>query len=62
LNETYQAFKQLPQQQVELQKNVIMSAISQEKYNNWKQITIQNKDKIDNELDKQQRKENIMSQ
>jgi len=62
LNETYQAFKQLPQQQVELQKNAIMSRISQEKYNNWKQITIENKDKIDNELDKQQRKENIMNQ
>jgi len=39
-----------------------MSRISQEKYNNWKQITIENKDKIDNELDKQQRKELIMSQ
>jgi len=52
----------LPQHLIEEQKNAIMSRINQEKYNNWKQITIENKHKIDNELDKQQRKELIMSQ
>merc|ERR1712226_406384 len=59
---SYTAFKQLPKHLIEAQKTAIMNRISQEKYNNWKQITMENKDKIVNDLDKKQRKELIMSQ
>merc|ERR1712194_65803 len=46
------------------QQNVLNLAIIQilENYNNWKQITIENSKKVDNELEKQQRKNLIMDQ
>jgi len=62
INEFNSNFEQLPQHLAETQKNAIMSRINQEKYNSWKQITLVKKDKIDNELEKQQRKDLIMNQ
>jgi len=62
INEFNSNFKQLPQQLAETEKNAIMSRINEEKYNSWKQITLNNKDNINSELEKQQRKDLIMNQ
>jgi len=59
-NQLYQTFKQQPHNITDCQRTTINS--SQQKYNNWKQITVQNQNAIENELEQQQRKELIMSQ
>jgi len=61
-SQLHNALRQLPQSLVETQKNAIIDQVNLENYNNWKQITIENSKKIDNELEKQQRKNLIMDQ
>jgi len=58
-NQLYQAYQQ-PNNSAQSQLNTIIS--NEQKYNNWKEITVENTSQIENELEKQQRKETIMRQ